>query len=375
MKSFDVVTKVAESPSSVTWGKKIGAGAVAALVIACSITVGCSSDKPKAANATSQIPRTPPHVAESSPAASSTEVAKAAPKKVVKKRSAVRTYKDKTYGVSFVYPRKYGVEVGDAANELIAGSPAPLSSDQPGGVALAAVELPEGSFPNTDFASAFFGVSVNKALTAEQCGFPEKDSAVKKITDDKMEQKVEDKIVAANDAAQAGSAGAGSATAPSAKSSSTGTASAATSVAPSIEAPAVEASSIKASSTESSAAVEVGKLKIGDAELLAKESVAGEGARQDDAKYYRTFQNGACYEFALNVTTVAKEEAGMKHEDRDKVFNRLEKILATVKIEAAVGAAVGAPIAATPGAAAPAPASETTAANATTASVPETPVQ
>ena len=311
MKSFDVVTKVAESPSSVTWGKKIGADAIAALVIACSITVGCSSDKPKAANATSQIPMTPPHVAESSPAASSTEVAKAAPKKVVKKRSSVRTYKDKTYGVSFVYPRKYGVEVGDAANELIAGSPAPLSSDQPGGVALAAVELPEGSFPNTDFASAFFGVSVNKALTAEQCGFPEKDSAV------------------------------------------------------------VEASSTKASSTESSAAVEAGKLKIGDAELLAKESVAGEGARQDDAKYYRTFQNGACYEFALNVTTVAKEEAGMKHVDRDKVFNRLEKILATVKIEAAVAA----PIAATPVAAAPDPASETTAANATTASVPETPVQ
>ena len=30
----------------------------------------------------------------------------------------------------------------------------------------AAVELPEASFPNTDFASAFFGVSVNKALTA-----------------------------------------------------------------------------------------------------------------------------------------------------------------------------------------------------------------
>ena len=284
---------------------------------------------------------------------------------------ALPIYKDKTYGVSFVYPRKYGVEVGDAANELIAGSPAPLSSDQPGGVALAAVELPEGSFPNTDFASAFFGVSVNKALTAEQCGFPEKDSAVKKITDDKMEQKVEDKTVAASDAAQAGSA----ATAPAAKSSSTETASAGASVAPSIEAPAVEASSTKASSTESSAAVEVGKLKIGDAELLAKESVAGEGARQDDAKYYRTFQNGACYEFALNVTTVAKEEAGMKHVDRDKVFNRLEKILATVKIEAAVGAAVGAPIAATPGAAAPAPASETTAANATTASVPETPVQ
>lgn len=328
MKSFDVVTKVAESPSSVTWGKKMGAGAIAALVIACSITVGCSSDKPKPANSASQIPMTPPHAEESSSATSSTEVAKAAPRKVVRKRSSVRTYKDKAYGVSFVYPRKYGMEVGDAANELIAGSPAPLSSNQPGGVALAAVELPEASFPNTDFASAFFGVSVNKALTAEQCGFPEKGSAIKMITDDKSEQKVEDKLAAESTAAQAGSA----ATAPAAVSSATKNSSTAASVAPSAEASATQASSAKASSTESSAAVEASKLKIGDGELLANESVAGEGARQDDAKYYRTFQNGACYEFALNVTTVAKEKAGMKHVDRDKVFNRLEKILATVKI-------------------------------------------
>lgn len=182
---------------------------------------------------------------------------------------------------------------------------------------MTAVELPEASFPNTDFASAFFGVSVNKALTAEQCGFPDRGSAIKKITDNKSDQKIEDKTVAASGAAQPGSA----ATAPVTVSSSTET--------------ATEASSAKASSTESSAAVEAGKLKIGDAELLAKESVAGEGARQDDAKYYRTFQNGACYEFALNVTTIGKDEAGMKHVDRDKVFDRLEKILATVEIATA----------------------------------------
>jgi len=30
--------------------------------------------------------------------------------------------------------------------------------------------MPETVFPNTDFAGAFFGVSVNKDLTAEQCG-------------------------------------------------------------------------------------------------------------------------------------------------------------------------------------------------------------
>ncbi len=40
---------------------------------------------------------------------------------------------------------------------------------QPGGVALAAVELPETNYANTDFSSAFFNVSVHKSLTADQC--------------------------------------------------------------------------------------------------------------------------------------------------------------------------------------------------------------
>jgi len=48
MKSFDAVAKNASSLNSVVWGnrinnnKTIGAAAFAALVIACSITVGCS---------------------------------------------------------------------------------------------------------------------------------------------------------------------------------------------------------------------------------------------------------------------------------------------------------------------------------------------
>jgi len=355
MKSFDAVTKIAESPSSVVWEKNIGTAVFAALILACSITAGCSSDKPKPTNSVSQIPMTPPHIEEASQA-KSVEVAKTAPKKVVKKRSAVRTYKDKTYGVSFVYPRKYGVEVGDAANELIAGSPAPLTSAQPGGVALAAVELPETAFPKTDFASAFFGVSVNKALTAERCGFAENNSA----TENQSEQKIEVKAASASDDAKAGSSAFSTAVV------ATSTETASTSTASPAIAQATESSSTKASPTESSAVVEADKLKIGDAELLAKESVAGEGARQDDAKYYRTFQNGACYEFALNVTTVAKEEVGMKHVDRDKVFNRLEKILATVKIDAAKTS---------PAATAEVPAAEKPGNATAAAAVPETPAQ
>jgi hypothetical protein len=78
------------------------------------------------------------------------------------------------------------------------------------------------------------------------------------------------------------------------------------------------------------------KLMIGDMELRGTEAVAGEGTRQSDSKYFHVFQNGACYEFAMNVTTNASEEGVSKHIDRDRVFSRLEKILATVKINPVV---------------------------------------
>src|SRR6202011_4129816 len=94
---------------------------------------------------------------------------KPAPKKIVRKRPATVGYSDKTYGVSFEYPRKYAIETGDAATRLVATTPLPMNFVQPGGVALAAVELPETGFAETDFSSAFFDVSVNKALTEEQC--------------------------------------------------------------------------------------------------------------------------------------------------------------------------------------------------------------
>jgi len=75
---------------------------------------------------------------------------------------------------------------------------------------------------------------------------------------------------------------------------------------------------------------------VGDLELRATEAVSGEGARQSDSKYFHVFQNGSCYEFGLNVTTVASEEGVMKHVDRDKVFSSLEQILSTVKINPVV---------------------------------------
>jgi len=209
--------------------------------------------------------------------------AKPAPKKVVHKRPANLTYADKTSGVSFQYPRKYDLKTGDDAGKLVSSIPLPMNFVQPGGVPLAAVELPGAVYNGNDLAAAFFNVSVNKTLTAEQCeGFlePQPD--------------------------------------PSAD--------------PSIQ-----------------AAAQPSRLILGEMELLGTEAVTGEGIRQSDAKYFHVFQNGACYEFAVNVTTAAPEsQLAMKHVDREKAFQQLEKILATVKVETVATPEVAATTPATP---------------------------
>jgi hypothetical protein len=275
----------------VTWGKNTSALIFAAVLIVCSVTVGCSSDKdkPKPVTTNNSIPvtQTPSPLAPT-PAPVMQAATKPAPSKVVHKKPATVNYADKTYGVTFEYPRRYAIETGSAATDLLASNPLAMNFVQPGGIALAAVELPETGFTNTDFSSAFFNVSVNKSLTAEQC------------TEFAVPQSKAIAPVASTESASASPASA-----------------------------QPEQKTDAKSSIESASA---SKLMLGDLELRATEAVSGEGTRQSDSKYFHVFQNGSCYEFALNVTTDASEEGIVKHVDRDRVFNRLEQILATVKI-------------------------------------------
>jgi hypothetical protein len=278
---------------SMTWGKNTSALIFAAVLIVCSVTVGCSSDKPKPVNSNTQIPVSqqaitqPESPISSMPTPAAQVASKPVPKKVVHKRPATVNYTDKTYGLTFEYPRRYAIETGSAASELLASNPLAMNFVQPGGVALAAVELPETGFANTDFSSAFFNVSVHKTLTADQCSefaVPQPKASAAAPTNDP---------VPAPTATRPGP---------------------------------TQSASAQPEPTPNS------KLMIGDLELRSTEAVSGEGTRQSDSKYFHAFQNGACYEFALNVTTVASEDGVTKHVDRDKVFDRLEKILATVKI-------------------------------------------
>jgi hypothetical protein len=291
---------------SLAWGKRFATGAIgdvnayvfAAVLIICSVAVGCSSDKPKPVTSNNQIPSTPQaSMPEPTPAPVMQAEKKPAPRRVVRKKPATVNYADKTYGVTFEYPRRYAIETGDAVLQVLSNNPVPMNFVQPGGVALAAVELPETNYVNTDFSSAFFNVSVNKTLTADQCS----EFAV-------PQQKMTSEVPAS--------------------SSPEGTKQDATKSDSSESAQAVGTDQ----STAESSAESNSKLMIGDMELRATEAVSGEGTRQSDSKYFHVYQNGACYEFALNVTTDASEEGLVKHVNRDRVFSRLEQILATVKI-------------------------------------------
>ncbi len=275
--------------NSVSWGKKnfdtTSTLIFAALLIVCSVAVGCSSDKPKPVSSETPIAQSmPPATTSPTPTPAPVQQAAAKPvhKKIVHKAPPTLTYADKTSGVSFQYPRKYALKTGDAATELVSSGPIPMDFVQPGGVALAAVSLPDSAYPNSDLASAFFNVSVNKTLTADQCG--------------------EFSVPQPNPAAPAD--------------------------------PSVEA-------TAQLATPPISKLMIGDMELQSSETTAGgqttRGPREEASKYYHVFQNGACYEFALKVATSESNsspttESTIKPVNRDEVFQRLEKILATVKI-------------------------------------------
>src|SRR3954447_2865774 len=169
------INAIRNTATSVTWGKSLAGQlhvyAFAALLIICSVSVGCSSDKPKPVSSNNQIPSTQPVVPAPAPAPLMQTDNKPAPKKPVQRRKpATVNYADKSYGVTFEYPRRYAIETGDAASQLVSSNPIPMNFVQPGGVALAAVELPETGFVNTDFSSAFFNVSVHKTLSPDQCG-------------------------------------------------------------------------------------------------------------------------------------------------------------------------------------------------------------
>jgi len=190
------------------------------------------------------------------------------PKKKAAKKPTTVAYNDLASGVSFQYPKRYVLKTPDNTKQD-ASDAAEFSMNfvQPGGVTVASVELPKGTYKGTDLASASFNVSVNKTLSAEECG------QFALLQPDNSGHPV---------------------------------------IVPS-------------------------RVKLGGMEFQEFEAVEGPDTQQADAKYFHTYQNGACYEFALGLETDvndANEDANPV--DRSAVFHRLQLLLSSVKINTPV---------------------------------------
>jgi hypothetical protein len=87
--------------------------------------------------------------------------------------SAQMKYSGTKFGVSFQYPRGYVLKEGvfDKNKDTGMGylGPVPMDFVAPGGVRVATIGTPTGSYPGTDFVNAFFTVSVNRYLTNAEC--------------------------------------------------------------------------------------------------------------------------------------------------------------------------------------------------------------
>jgi hypothetical protein len=79
--------------------------------------------------------------------------------------------------------------------------------------------------------------------------------------------------------------------------------------------------------------VDAEKVKVGPTEMEMTSNFSASAMKQVETQYYHSFDNGACYEYILGLGTEGSTTKGsMEHVNRDEVFAKLEKILATVKI-------------------------------------------
>jgi len=259
----------------------VGALGALAMFVVVIVIASCSrSSKPVAVQQPIQPATQVSAPAVTVPATVPAPVAAQVKAKAKKHRAATLSYVNSKYGISLSFPRNYQLKSGkemQIASET--AETAQMDFVHPGGVTLADVKLPDNSYPGTDFQSAFLNVSVNPGMTSEDCtefAFPD---------------------------APAGT----------------------------------DASSQVASTQGKTAPAKTSKVKIGGIEFNQVESSEAAAMKQTDAKYYHVFSNGTCYEFALGIGTESDGNVeGTTPVDREQVFGKLEKILATVRLRPTV---------------------------------------
>jgi hypothetical protein len=80
--------------------------------------------------------------------------------------------------------------------------------------------------------------------------------------------------------------------------------------------------------------VDAEKVKVGSKDMEMTSGFSANAVKQAEAQYYHSYENGACYEFVLGLGTAGYGTAdGVEPVDRAEIFKKLEKILASVKIQ------------------------------------------
>jgi len=76
------------------------------------------------------------------------------------------------------------------------------------------------------------------------------------------------------------------------------------------------------------------KVNVAGKDYDEMDDVVSDGTLQANAHYYHLYQNNVCYEFALGLQTAGDEtNKELKPVNRDKVFDKLQWMLSTVKIK------------------------------------------
>ena len=81
--------------------------------------------------------------------------------------------------------------------------------------------------------------------------------------------------------------------------------------------------------------IDAEKVKVGSTDMNMTSEFAGDATKQLETHYYHAYENGACYEYVLGLSTAGFGQEGVHAVDRDEVFGRLEKILDSIKIQPA----------------------------------------
>jgi hypothetical protein len=147
-------------------------GAVAALA---STTIACTNSKPKQSASSASQPSVSA-AATVRPAVLEIKQDVTKSKKVSidttdnskSDRSKPVVFKSRDYGVSFQYPWQY-TKLGGRALSSGDGHLLPKSDGFEGQFTLARIDIPKGFFPDTNFDSGYFALSLNQEVSKEEC--------------------------------------------------------------------------------------------------------------------------------------------------------------------------------------------------------------